>query len=115
MLLPKEMLALVKAARAVVKARLELRLATKHEASDKVLEQKRSNLRKALDNLERDVLAFDKQAEAQTDRKRQPFDWHGAFRVTHRLIDLAHKVRQGAPGPEVVRGVQDVIEGEVVE
>lgn len=81
------------------------------------MEQKKQLLRKALDSLERDVLAFDKRAEEESKKRanpKAPFDWHGAFRVTHRLIDLAHKVRQGASGPEVAREVQDVIEGEVV-
>ena len=116
MQIPKQMVALIKSARGVVKARLELRLATGHEASKNALDKRREALRKALDVLERDVVAFDQEAERQAQsRVRPPFDWAGLFNVGNRLIDLAHKVRAGAKGPEVVRGVQEVIDAEFTE
>ena len=99
----------ITAARAVVKAHLDMKRAYADEASDRVKKARQAALREALDKLTSTLVGFEKELAAQ---KAKPagkgFDWSGFFRATVAGVDLIKKARDGRL--DTPAGRQEVIE-----
>lgn len=98
----------ISAARAVVKAHLDMKRAYADEASDRIKKTKQAALREALDRLTSSLVAFEKELATQKAKPKAakaPFDWHGFFRATVAGVDLIKRAREGK-----VSGPQEVIE-----
>lgn len=119
-MIPKPLIDVAEAARATVHAFQQLREARRHEASDRVLAERRKALNSSLERLERAVVAFEKKlAEAKkaviAKKNAKPFDWAGLFNVTGKILDLASNVKSGKATPaEVKRAAEDIIDAEII-
>ena len=110
----------ITAARAVVKAHLDMKRAYADEASDRVKKARQAALREALDKLTSTLVGFEKALAAQ---KAKPagkgFDWSGFFRATVAGVDLLKKARDGrldpANNPSSVQEVIEYIDAEVID
>lgn len=122
--IPSEVVAVVRAARELVKARAELRTATEDQAGDAALKRRRDTFRKRLDALEESVVALDKRLSVL--RKRavergqgaaaQPFDWSAVFGLAGRVVEAVaagRGARGAASSTEGARG-GDVIDAEII-
>jgi hypothetical protein len=104
------------AARAVVKAHLDMKRAYADEASDRVKKTKQAALRESLDKLTSALVTFEK---ALAENKGKPkaaskaFDWSGFFRATVAGIDLVKRAREGKPPSP--QEVIEYIDAEVID
>lgn len=101
----------ITAARAVVKAHVDLKRAYADEASDRVKKTKQAALREALDKLTSALVVFEKELALQKTKpkaQKAPFDWHGFFRATVAGVDLVKKAMDGKL--DTPAGRQEVIE-----
>ena len=105
----------ITAARAVVKAHLDMKRAYADEASDRVKKARQAALREALDKLTSTLVGFEKELAAQKAKPKaagKGFDWSGFFRATVAGVDLLKKARDGrldpANNPSSVQEVIDV-------
>lgn len=117
-MIPKPIIAVVESARKTSTAFAQLRLAKKHEASEKILSERRRALNDALEEQERVVLALEeKLKEAKLARARaagasSAEHWTGFFRVAGKILDLVTKEVRG--GGVSRKDVEDVIDAEIV-
>lgn len=100
----KELDTIVRAAVRVILTRRDAKKAAEDGASEAARKKYGAAFSKALDDLERAVVALPKPKPGPPPA---PFDWMGAFRVVQAIVRTAKKVKKGAP-------VEDVIEGEIV-
>jgi len=101
----------ITAARAVVKAHLDMKRAYADEASDRVKKARQAALREALDKLTSALVGFEKELAAQKAKPKaagKSFDWSGFFRATVAGVDLLKKARDGRL--DTPAGRQEVIE-----
>ena len=100
----------ITAARAVVKAHLDMKRAYADEASDRVKKARQAALREALDKLTSALVGFEKELAAQKSKPKagKGFDWSGFFRATVAGVDLLKKARDGRL--DTPAGRQEVIE-----
>ena len=117
-MIPKPIIAVVEAARRTSTAFVQLRLAKKSEASEKVLAERRKALNAALEAQEQVVIALEKKLEevklarARSAGASSAEHWNGFFRVAGKILDL---VTKEVHGEKVTRkDVEDVIDAEIV-
>lgn len=112
----------ITAARAVVKAHLDMKRAYADEASDRVKKARQASLREALDKLTSTLVGFEKELAAQKAKPKaagKGFDWSGFFRATVAGVDLLKKARDGrldpVNNPSSVQEVIEYIDAEVID
>ncbi len=106
----------VSAARAVVKAHLDMKRAYADEASDRVKKTKQAALREALDKLTSTLVVFEKALAENKGKPKaagKPFDWSGFFRATVAGLDLVKRAREGRP--PAAQEVIEYIDAEVID
>jgi hypothetical protein len=112
----------ITAARAVVKAHLDMKRAYADEASDRVKKARQAALREALDKLTSALVGFEKELAAQKAKPKaagKGFDWSGFFRATVAGVDLLKKARDGrldpVNNPSSGQEVIEYIDAEVID
>ena len=113
-MIPKPIIEVVEAARSTTKAFRTLRAAREHEASEKILADKRKALQGSLLALELRVLALEEKLARAREAAKKPFDWEGLFKVGGKLLDLTIKAKNGTMVKSDVKVVEDIIDAEIV-
>lgn len=111
MSIPRPLIEVVEAARAVVRDVRALNEARRMEASERVRAEKMKALNRSLVALDKTVVALEKLAAK---RPQSTLDWTGVFKVAGKVLDLATKAKSGRLTKEDALNAADIIEGEIV-
>jgi hypothetical protein len=106
---------IIKAARTVARAHLELKKATRLEASHAVRKSLVRDLQRALEQLTEKVTAFELAISKAQRAPKAAFDWAGLFKTSARFLDLVKAAMDPAQTDRGhVQNVRDFVDAEVV-